>query len=77
MEHYLTPEEIEELKTSLKKAVPFPETDEIVLDDRVYFDMTICDREYYDRSRATLAKFILDMYYEEKGWEKDYLEESK
>ena len=64
MEHYLSPEEINELKEALKKAEPYergdPET--LTLDGPIDFD----------RSQASLAKYILDMYYEEKGWEKDY-----
>ena len=64
MEHYLSPEEIEELKTALKKAEPYP-TDSTV-------PITFDGESDFAREQATMAKILLDMYYREKGWKKDY-----
>ena len=64
MEHYLSPEKIEELKAELKQAVPYP-TDNT---SPISFD----GERDFARAQATMAKLLLDMYYAEKGWETDY-----
>ncbi len=64
MAHYLSPERINQLKETLKRAIPYG------LDDPQL--LTLDGSTDPDRDQATLAKYILDMYYAEKGWERDY-----
>lgn len=64
MEHYLSPEKIRQLKEELSRAEPYPTDNAATLS----FDGEVD----FDRECATMAKLLLDMYYAEKGWERDY-----
>lgn len=64
--HSLSEEELGNLKAELKKAEPYPP------DHPSLNTLDYTGEVDFDRTRATFAKLILDMYYEEKHWEKDY-----
>ena len=63
MEHYLSPEKIRQLKEELSRAEPYPTDNAAPLS----FDGEVD----FDRECATMAKLLLDMYYAEKGWERE------